>query len=57
MFKKRINFIKDIKEGFSYLIEKESLKNTFRILISLNFFLGFAVTRSITIHNKHSSQS
>ena len=42
--KGRINFIKDIKEGFSYLIEKESLKNTFRILISLNFFLGFAVT-------------
>lgn len=42
--KSRINFIKDIKEGFSYLIEKESLKNTFRILISLNFFLGFAVT-------------
>ncbi|WP_377865545.1 MFS transporter [Bacillus sp. R86525] len=42
--KKRINFSKDIKEGFSYLIEKESLKNTFRILISLNFFLGFAVT-------------
>lgn len=42
--KRRINFIKDIKEGFSYLIEKESLKNTFRILISLNFFLGLAVT-------------
>ncbi|MBK5447541.1 MFS transporter [Bacillus sp. TH22] len=42
--KRRINFIKDIKEGFSYLIEKESLKNTFRILILLNFFLGFAVT-------------
>ncbi|MCW9129435.1 MFS transporter [Bacillus paramycoides] len=42
--KREINFIKDIKEGFSYLIEKESLKNTFSILISLNFFLGFAVT-------------
>ncbi|NUC18186.1 MFS transporter [Bacillus mycoides] len=42
--KRGINFIKDIKEGFSYLIEKECLKNTFRILISLNFFLGFAVT-------------
>ncbi|QWH17878.1 MFS transporter [Bacillus mycoides] len=41
--KRGINFIKDIKEGFSYLIEKESLKNTFSILISLNFFLGFAV--------------
>ncbi|PGO23437.1 MFS transporter [Bacillus cereus] len=42
--KREINFIKDIKEGVSYLIEKENLKNTFRILISLNFFLGFAVT-------------
>ncbi|WJE25524.1 MFS transporter [Bacillus cereus] len=41
--KREINFIKDIKEGFSYLIEKESLKNTFSILTALNFFLGFAV--------------
>ncbi|HHT7238851.1 MULTISPECIES: MFS transporter [Bacillus cereus group] len=40
---REINFIKDIKEGFSYLIERESLKNTFIILTSLNFFLGFAV--------------
>lgn len=42
--KRRVNFIKDIKEGFSYLLEKESLKNMFHILISFNFFLGFAVT-------------
>ncbi|MFC9414840.1 MFS transporter [Bacillus mobilis] len=42
--KRRVNFIKDIKEGFTYLLEKESLKNTFHILISFNFFLGFAVT-------------
>ncbi|OOZ84580.1 MFS transporter [Bacillus cereus] len=42
--KRVVNFIKDIKEGFSYLLEKESLKNTFHILISFNFFLGFAVT-------------
>ncbi|MED0876069.1 MFS transporter [Bacillus mobilis] len=42
--KRRVNFIKDIKEGFSYLLEKENLKNTFHILISFNFFLGFAVT-------------
>ncbi|HFK1510849.1 MULTISPECIES: MFS transporter [Bacillus] len=41
---REINFIKDIKEGCSYLMERESLKNTFSILISLNFFLGFAVT-------------
>ncbi len=40
----KIKFIKDIKEGYSYLMERESLKNTFCILISLNFFLGFAVT-------------
>ncbi|MGG1610456.1 MFS transporter [Bacillus wiedmannii] len=42
--KRGVNFIKDIKEGGSYLLEKESLKNTFHILISFNFFLGFAVT-------------
>ncbi|WHY31707.1 MFS transporter [Bacillus wiedmannii] len=42
--KRGVYFIKDIKEGFSYLLEKESLKNTFHILISFNFFLGFAVT-------------
>ncbi|MGH1296489.1 MFS transporter [Bacillus pretiosus] len=42
--KRGVNFIKDIKEGLSYLLEKESLKNTFHILISFNFFLGFAVT-------------
>ncbi|EOP10745.1 MULTISPECIES: MFS transporter [Bacillus] len=42
--KRGVNFIKDIKEGFSYLLKKDSLKNTFHILISFNFFLGFAVT-------------
>ncbi|MCU5376200.1 MFS transporter [Bacillus cereus] len=42
--KRGVNFIIDIKEGFSYLLEKESLKNTFHILIAFNFFLGFAVT-------------
>lgn len=41
---REIHFIKDIKEGYSYLMERESLKNTFNILISLNFFLGFSVT-------------
>ncbi|PER00986.1 MFS transporter [Bacillus cereus] len=41
---REINFIEDIKEGYSYLLERKSLKNTFSILISLNFFLGFAVT-------------
>ncbi|MES5955261.1 MFS transporter [Bacillus fungorum] len=41
---REINFIKDIKEGYSYLMQQKNLKNTFRILILLNFFLGFAVT-------------
>ncbi|HDR6312480.1 TPA: MFS transporter [Bacillus cereus] len=41
---REIHFIKDIKEGYSYLMERKSLKNTFSILISLNFFLGFSVT-------------
>ena len=41
---REINFIKDIKEGYSYLMKRKSLKNTFSILISLNFFLGFSVT-------------
>ncbi|PEY29773.1 MFS transporter [Bacillus anthracis] len=41
---REIHFIKDIKEGYSYLMERESLQNTFNILISLNFFLGFSVT-------------
>ncbi|KWU58239.1 MFS transporter [Bacillus sp. SIMBA_074] len=40
---RKIDFLKDIKEGFSYLIEKESLKNTFSILVALNFFLGFSI--------------
>ena len=34
---REINFIKDIKEGYSYLMERESLKIRFCILISLNF--------------------
>ena len=40
----KLIFIEDIKEGYSYLLERKSFKNTFSILISLNFFLGFAVT-------------
>ncbi|MDH4421627.1 MULTISPECIES: MFS transporter [Bacillus cereus group] len=58
---KEINFIKDIKEGYSYLIKKETLKNTFSILIALNFFLGFAVTVPLpyiihTVLNLNSNQ-
>ncbi|MFD2446910.1 MFS transporter [Bacillus sp. CGMCC 1.16607] len=40
----KIHFIKDIKEGFQYLLERKSIINLFIVLISLNFFLGFAVT-------------
>jgi hypothetical protein len=39
-----IHFIQDIKEGFRYIIERDSLKSLFTILISINFFLGFSVT-------------
>jgi MFS family permease len=39
-----IHFILDIKEGFRYIIERDSLKSLFTILISINFFLGFSVT-------------
>lgn len=40
----KIHFISDIKDGFYYLFERKSIKSTFTILISINFFLGFAVT-------------
>jgi hypothetical protein len=43
-FKPKINFIKDIKEGFKYLYERKNIKSLFIIMISLNFFLGFSVT-------------
>ncbi|MGJ7912546.1 MFS transporter [Neobacillus sp. LXY-1] len=39
----KVQFIKDIKEGFQYLKEKKNLINLFILLISLNFFMGFAV--------------
>lgn len=40
----KIHFIKDIKEGILYLYERKGIKSLFTILISINFFLGFAVT-------------
>ncbi|KFM98683.1 transmembrane secretion effector family protein [Bacillus clarus] len=43
-FEGEINFITDIKGGFYYLMDRKSIKNTFIILVSINFFLGFAVT-------------
>ncbi|WP_108670397.1 MFS transporter [Peribacillus acanthi] len=40
----KIHIIRDIKDGFHYLLERKSIMNLFILLISLNFFLGFAVT-------------
>ncbi|SFB09259.1 MULTISPECIES: MFS transporter [unclassified Bacillus (in: firmicutes)] len=40
----KLNFIRDIKEGFHYLLGRNSIMSLFVILISLNFFLGFSVT-------------
>ncbi|MGG0239260.1 MFS transporter [Bacillus rhizoplanae] len=40
----KIHLIRDIKDGCYYLFERKSIKSTFIILISINFFLGFAVT-------------
>lgn len=34
----------DIKDGFMYLIERDNLKGLFGLMVSLNFFLGFALT-------------
>jgi MFS family permease len=39
-----INFFKEIKEGFYYVLERKNIMNLFVLLISLNFFLGFTVT-------------
>lgn len=40
----KIDFMKDIKDGYYYIMERKALKSLFIILISLNFFLGFSVT-------------
>ena len=42
--KEKIDFIKDIKEGFRYLTQNDSLKALFSIFVALNFFLGFSIT-------------
>lgn len=41
--KEKILFMKEIKDGFHYLIGRREILNLFILLISLNFFLGFAV--------------
>ncbi|MFE8698765.1 MFS transporter [Cytobacillus sp. FJAT-53684] len=40
----KIDFIKDIKEGFHYLYERKNIMQLFLVLIFLNFFFSFAVT-------------
>lgn len=42
--KNKINFARDIKEGFNYLMKRRNIKSLFVILINLNFFLGFAIS-------------
>lgn len=41
---KEINFIKDVKHGFEYMMGKHEIVNMFLILISLNFSIGLAIT-------------
>ncbi|MDP4170739.1 MAG: MFS transporter [Bacillota bacterium] len=42
--KEKIHFMRDIKEGLSYLLERKNIKNLFLVMVSLNFFLGFSLT-------------
>ena len=39
----KVDFLKDIKEGFQYLIERKEIKSLFVILIALNFVIGFSI--------------
>jgi MFS family permease len=40
----KIHVMRDIKDGFQYLVGKKNILSLFILLISMNFFLGFAVT-------------
>ncbi len=40
----KMDFIRDIREGVKYMIERRSLVIMLGILIVLNFFLGFSIT-------------
>ncbi|MGG3562351.1 MFS transporter [Neobacillus rhizosphaerae] len=44
MPKEKIHFLRDIKEGFHYVMERKNIMNLFVLLISLNFFIGFTLT-------------
>lgn len=41
---RKIHFIRDIKEGFQYLLARKEIKRMIAFLITTNFFLGFGVT-------------
>lgn len=41
---RKINFIKDIKNGFQYMVKRKDIISLFIVFISLNFFLGFSIT-------------
>lgn len=40
----KVDFLKDIREGFRYLIEHKMLINLFSIFMALNFFIGLSVS-------------
>ena len=40
----KLQFFTDIKEGFTYLKNQKNMIHLFKVLISINFFLGFALT-------------
>lgn len=42
--KTKIGFIKDIKEGFKYMINKNYIIGICSVFISINFFISFSVT-------------
>lgn len=42
--KEKVDFIKDIREGFKYMLERRNMVIMFGILIVLNFFFGFSIT-------------
>lgn len=40
----KTGFIKDVKEGFKYIIDRKDIIGIFSIFITLNFFISFSVT-------------
>lgn len=38
-----VNFIHDIREGFTYLKDRKQLTNLFGVFIALNFFMGLSI--------------